>query len=62
MIASPGPLHESSLVHGCLSSRRSRSGALGWYVGRPRRIVPPAPMAWRASSIRVWQRGSPAPR
>lgn len=40
MIAFPGPLDEDSLVHGCLSSRRSRSGALGWYVGRGVRIVP----------------------
>lgn len=30
MIASPCTFHESSLVHGCLSSQRSRSGALGW--------------------------------
>src|SRR6185503_11229073 len=42
MIASPGPFHESLLVHGCLSSQRSRSGALGWYVGRRGRIVPRA--------------------
>jgi len=34
MIASPGTFHERPLVHGCLSSRRSRSGALGWYVGQ----------------------------
>jgi hypothetical protein len=40
MIALPGPLHESSLVHGASPFRRGRSGALGWYVGREPRFVP----------------------
>src|SRR4029079_2409423 len=56
MIALPGSFHESSLVHGCLrgclSSQRGRSGALGWYVGRPRQIVPTSHVALRSPCSR----------